>query len=89
MQFASLERRTSSLEKDRVDHGLGGHDDTANVAAGAMVLAGSEKPEEVPIIAPIIVGRTRTVSGGTASTEAAWRDWAYGTGNTDFWGPMF
>jgi hypothetical protein len=71
MQLASLERRTSSLGKDRVDHGPGGHDDAANVAAGAMVLASSEKLEEVPIIAPIIVGRARTISGGTVSTEAA------------------
>jgi hypothetical protein len=89
MQLASLERRTSSLGKDRVDHGPGGHDDAANVAAGAMVLASSEKLEEVPIIAPIIVGRARTISSGTVSTEAAWREWAYGGGNTNFWGPMF
>jgi hypothetical protein len=89
MQLASLERQTSSLGKDRVDHGPGGHDDAANVAAGAMVLASSEKLEEVPIIAPIIVGRPRTIWGGTISTEAAWREYAYGGGNTNFWGPMF
>jgi hypothetical protein len=38
-QFSSLERRTSSIGKDRVDHGPGGHDDLCNAAAGAMVLA--------------------------------------------------
>jgi hypothetical protein len=38
-QFSSLERRTSSVGKDRVDHGPGGHDDLCNAAAGAMVLA--------------------------------------------------
>jgi hypothetical protein len=38
-QFASLERRTSSVGKDKIDHGTGGHDDLCNAVAGAMVLA--------------------------------------------------
>ena len=38
-QFASLERRTSSVGKDRVDHGRDGHDDLCNAAAGALGLA--------------------------------------------------
>lgn len=38
-QFAGLERRTSALGKDRVDHGRNGHDDLCNSAALAMVLA--------------------------------------------------
>ncbi|WP_425907606.1 hypothetical protein [Nitrobacter sp. TKz-YC02] len=38
-QFAALERRTSSLGKDRIDHAPGGSDDTCNAAALAMVLA--------------------------------------------------
>jgi hypothetical protein len=38
-QFASLERRTSPIGKDRVDHGPGGHDDLSNAASGAMVQA--------------------------------------------------
>jgi hypothetical protein len=38
-QFASLERKTSSMGKDRIDHGPGGHDDLCNSAALAMVLA--------------------------------------------------
>lgn len=37
-QFASLERRTSSGGKDRVDHGPGGHDDICNAAALALVI---------------------------------------------------
>lgn len=40
-QFASLERRTSSVGRDRVDHGRDGHDDICNAAAGAMTLAAS------------------------------------------------
>jgi hypothetical protein len=38
-QFASLERRTSSIGKDKVDHGPGGSDDVCNSAAGALVRA--------------------------------------------------
>jgi hypothetical protein len=41
-QFASLERRTSPIGKDRIDHGPGGHDDLCNSAAGALVHA--QKP---------------------------------------------
>jgi hypothetical protein len=37
LQFASLERRTSSGGKDRIDHGMNGHDDLANAASGALV----------------------------------------------------
>jgi hypothetical protein len=36
-QFASLERKTSSLGKDRVDHGVNGHDDVCNAAALALI----------------------------------------------------
>jgi hypothetical protein len=38
-QFASLERKTNPMGKDRIDHGVGGHDDLCNSAALAMVLA--------------------------------------------------
>jgi hypothetical protein len=38
-QFASLERRTSSLGKDKIDHPPGASDDVCNAAALAMVLA--------------------------------------------------
>ena len=38
-QLISLERRTGRSGRDRVDHGPGGHDDLANAAAGALVLA--------------------------------------------------
>lgn len=38
-QFGSLERKTSSMGKDKIDHGPNGHDDLCNAAALAMVLA--------------------------------------------------
>ena len=41
-QFGALERRTSPIGKDRVDHGPNGADDVCNAAAGAMVLAAGQ-----------------------------------------------
>jgi hypothetical protein len=41
-QLVSLERRTSRIGRDRVDHPPGGADDLANAAAGALVLAAAE-----------------------------------------------
>lgn len=38
-QLAGLERRTARGGRDSIDHGPGGHDDIANAAAGALVLA--------------------------------------------------
>lgn len=38
-QLARLERRTARSGRDSIDHALGGHDDVANAAAGALVLA--------------------------------------------------
>jgi hypothetical protein len=49
-QFQSLERRTSSVGRDRVNHPTGGHDDCANATALAMVLAAApahEAPQAV------------------------------------------
>ena len=43
-QFAMLERRTSPIGKDRIDHGRNGADDLCNSAAGAMVLALARRP---------------------------------------------
>jgi hypothetical protein len=41
-QFVGLERRTSRMGKDVVDHGPAGHDDLCNSAAGALVLAAAK-----------------------------------------------
>ncbi len=39
-QFAGLERRTGRGGRDSIDHAPGGHDDLANVVAGALLLVG-------------------------------------------------
>lgn len=41
MQLASLERRATRFGRDSIDHPAMGHDDLANAAAGALVLAGA------------------------------------------------
>ena len=40
-QLLNLERRTSRIGKDTIDHAPGAHDDVANAALGALVLAAS------------------------------------------------
>jgi hypothetical protein len=40
-QFVSLERRTTIVGRDKVDHGPGGHDDLCNAAALALSERGS------------------------------------------------
>ena len=64
-QLASLERKTSSLGKDKVDHGPGGFDDAANVTAGALVLSVANKEQRIPFTAPIIVTRADCYSGSS------------------------
>jgi hypothetical protein len=41
-QLIGLERRTARGGRDSIDHGPGGHDDLANVAAGALALAATK-----------------------------------------------
>jgi hypothetical protein len=41
-------------------------------------MAAQRTAQQVPIVSPIIVGRPPNIPGGTVSTEAAWREWAYG-----------
>lgn len=43
-QLTNLERRTSRTGRDTVDHPIGGHDDRANVIAGAVLLAKKPRP---------------------------------------------
>jgi hypothetical protein len=72
-QFAGLERRTSPIGKDRIDHGPGGHDDLCNAAAGAMVLAAATPPPGVATVSPVMVerdGSTTSVLGGATPRSA-------------------
>lgn len=44
-QAESLERRTSRVGKDTIDHPPAGHDDVVNAAAGALVMAAGGQPQ--------------------------------------------
>jgi hypothetical protein len=67
-QFVSLERKTTSIGRDKIDHGPGGRDDLCNAAALALVLAA--KTEVTPVIArPIIVNRHGEITAATNSSS--------------------
>ncbi len=60
VELAQLERRTARGGKDSVDHPPRCHDDLANAAAGALVLAAVEK-KKVPIFAvPVMWSPSRS-----------------------------
>ncbi len=59
-QLCGLERRTGRSGRDVVDHSPNSHDDVANSAAGALVLA-SGAGGYVPVGVPILTGRHRNV----------------------------
>lgn len=60
VELASLERRTARGGKDSVDHGRMGHDDLANAAAGALVLAETVVEQNVAL-SPVSVLKTDSV----------------------------
>jgi hypothetical protein len=68
-QFMSLERRTSSIGKDKVDHGPGGHDDLCNSAAGAMVLAAGGR--RLLIITPEVAAEYARLSARSPRSASA------------------
>jgi len=43
-QFVGLERRTARGGRDSIDHAPGAHDDMANAAAGALLIATGRRP---------------------------------------------
>jgi hypothetical protein len=70
-QLAALERRTTST-RDKIDHPVGGHDDLANAAAGALVLAAATQHDHTPAIAPIIFSGPRTYFGDHPDINGGW-----------------
>src|SRR5262249_24525473 len=62
-QLCGLERRTARGGRDSIDHGPGAHDDLANAAPGALVLA---------IRQPASLG----LDGGLRRTAKAPEEWA-------------
>jgi hypothetical protein len=48
-QFCGLERRTARSGRDSIDHAPGAHDDIANVAAGALLMAAARKTSSIHV----------------------------------------
>jgi hypothetical protein len=55
-QLCELERRTSRGGRDSIDHPPGGHDDLANAAMGALLLASGKGPQPARFINLNILG---------------------------------
>jgi hypothetical protein len=70
-QICSLERRTARGGRDSIDHSPGGHDDVANCAGGAAVMALAYKNAPLSFQVPPIMGRDGTWND--AEIEAARR----------------
>ena len=66
-QFASLERKTSSSGKDRVDHGPNGHDDLCNSVALALVA----KSRQPMVVTNDFVDRCRAWRFSGSSSDVA------------------
>jgi hypothetical protein len=70
-QLCALERRTARGGRDSIDHSPGAHDDIVNAAAGAIVCAAQRMAQQVPLVAPIILGQSSDSSiPGQSTTEA-------------------
>jgi hypothetical protein len=76
-QFINLERRVARSGKDRIDHPPGAHDDIANSAAGAAVLA-SVVAQKLLITTPFYAGRQSSYGGfgGGVSSGFGSSDWS-------------
>jgi hypothetical protein len=54
-QLSSLERRTGSSGRDIIDHSTGAHDDLANAACGALLLAARQRGRVAPFARALII----------------------------------
>jgi hypothetical protein len=65
-QLADLERRTGSSGRDAVDHRRGQHDDVANAAAGALVMAVQSVGLRAPLPADFVRCNNDAAAGSCA-----------------------
>jgi hypothetical protein len=72
IQYAGLQRETTSMGRDKIDHGPGQKDDLCNAASLAMVLASSQKPPMF-FAEPFVASRPRTFPGGASDLYSSMR----------------
>jgi hypothetical protein len=77
VQFAGLQRETTSMGRDKIDHAPGQKDDLCNSASLAMVLA-SSAPPKTTFAPPIVI--TKSEMGFDANTGGVHRNPAMRTG---------
>jgi hypothetical protein len=65
-QLVGLERRTSRGGRDSIDHAPNGHDDVANAAAGALVMAAGAESQKIHWSA---VAGPRIFDGGNTRSQ--------------------
>jgi hypothetical protein len=85
-QLCALERRTGR-GKDVIDHPPGQHDDVITAAAGCIVAASQRQAQAVPLVPPIIIGKSNPSTPGLSATEAFY-EWSNGVGGGTYWGPI-
>jgi hypothetical protein len=73
VQFAGLQRETTSMGRDKIDHGPGAKDDLANAVALSMVLAASKTsaPEYFPPPVEMFKPSFVAMAGGDFSSNAS------------------
>jgi hypothetical protein len=86
-QLCNLQRHTAHGGHDTVDHPRGQHDDVINAAALAIVAVSRRAAQQVPMVAPIIIGKNQPPTPGLSTTEAFY-EWSNGVGGGTWWGPV-
>jgi hypothetical protein len=68
---------TLVIRGSKIDHLPGDHDDVANAACGAIVLASAPQQQAIPITVPFYAGRPSFATiGGGASVGFGSADWS-------------
>jgi hypothetical protein len=70
-ELRALERRRGSAGRDRIDHRPGQHDDRANAAAGALVLAAARDPARTAELISWVMSLNTEDSNSTGQPESA------------------
>jgi hypothetical protein len=73
-QLAGLERRASRGGRESIDHAPGSHDDVANCAAGALVLAESDRSSADPGFLIVHGKPVQPIATAAAGKTTDWKD---------------
>jgi hypothetical protein len=74
-QFCNLERRTSTVGRDIIDHGIGGADDICNAVSLALNVAAKPGVVTSGVSIHLMTGGARNIPGSDTFTSASGRVW--------------